>query len=210
MRNPLGTLDDMLAALERWRSGASLQAAWYDAIVAVSGHSARVWSPLSSRIADAYGAEVAGQVAERFEAICGEKHERLCTMIATEGLSPKHYETTGLTYALARQYHLRHPAEREAYQAAICDAAISVVHSVGLYEKMVLSGNVAPDAGSVAMKGAMWRAERLIHGMRPPVTKADVTTDGKALPATAAVFVVGRDVVDRITSERDDGGSDEA
>jgi hypothetical protein len=37
----------------------------------------------------------------------------------------------------------------------------------------------------------------------------DVTSDGKALPATTAVFVVGRDVVDRVASENGHGDGDE-
>ena len=49
------------------------------------------------------------------------------------------------------------------------------------------------------------------HGKAEQRNRVDVTSDGKALPAAAVTFVVGRDVVQRVKAEDDlDAGTDEA
>ena len=93
------------------------------------------------------------------------------------------------------------------YARACEQRGLDVADAIHDVAEKAMTGEIKADAARVAVDAYKWTSSRLLAPKRLG-EKLDVTSDGKALPA-ATVFVVGRDVSDRVVSESDDpGGSD--
>lgn len=86
----------------------------------------------------------------------------------------------------------------------VCEErGVEVAESLHDLSERTMTGEIDPAAARVAIDALKWTSSRLLAPRRLG-DKIDVTSDGKALPASS-VFVVGRDVVDRVKTEHDDG-----
>jgi hypothetical protein len=94
------------------------------------------------------------------------------------------------------------------YTRAVEERGVEVAESLHQIAERTQDGEIDPAAARVAIDALKWTSSRLLAPRRLG-ERVDVTTDGKALPATTAVFVVGRDVVDRVASENGHGDGDE-
>lgn len=94
------------------------------------------------------------------------------------------------------------------YTRAVEERGVEVAESLHQIAERTQDGEIDPAAARVAIDALKWTSSRLLAPRRLG-DRVDVTTDGKALPATTAVFVVGRDVVDRVASENGHGDGDE-
>lgn len=94
------------------------------------------------------------------------------------------------------------------YTRAVEERGLEVAESLHQIAERTQDGEIDPAAARVAIDALKWTSSRLLAPRRLG-ERVDVTTDGKALPATTAVFVVGRDVVDRVASENGHGDGDE-
>ena len=89
------------------------------------------------------------------------------------------------------------------YTRAVEERGVEVAESLHQIAERTQDGELDPAAARVAIDALKWTSSRLLAPRRLG-DRVDVTSDGKALPA-ATVFVVGREVVDRVTTEHDDG-----
>lgn len=77
--------------------------------------------------------------------------------------------------------------------------------------KLAMTGRMSVEVAKLAIDNNRWRLMIKHKAKFAPKKELDVTSDGKALPAAAVTFMVGRDVVQRVKAEDDlDAGTDEA